>query len=750
MMTSWRLSPLFVVMLGLGCWEPEGAHVSEFNGGCVTSECHDAVEQIHYGGPALTCVDCHLGDATSLDKEEAHVTVDISFNPSTPGETYLDRPSLQELDELPLDVIQFLNPSDYRVAATSCGEGPLGGASCHGPIVESSLLMTRATLAGQLAGGAFLVGLQDKDAHYGSVQRQDDYVPAELPEGYISEVELWPESPADDADPLAAAFHPVVEQLCLSCHLGQDGHRQPGLYYSSGCNACHLPTSDSSRAETADETQDLEELGHVQTHRFTNRVPDSQCARCHISHLGRSLLAQGVRERSEPDGDEALGGPNRGVEDPEHMLPWSEDNYVPFQGLSEIYGKPYPYFIEDEDDTNEVDETPPDVHTAAGLGCIDCHNIRESHGSDAMPGRMDLELDVRCQSCRGRPGDEGPLRSESELAFTISETTPGDFGTNTQVFETRDDGSVLQLGRFTGALHPVTQITERTDAEDDDYNPRTRAGCELHAGSAERRAELKAEANALAASDPEAEAFPGLPPGFTFTIPEEESAGRVECFTCHNAWTVNCYGCHMVRDDRESYVSPLSGETRQGKASTYGMSVVADSLSMGINGRGKISPMVGTAIFFTHIDDAGDRVIDAAPVTDGDGVTGEGNVHNPVHHHTIRQEPRDCDGCHPAVDDTHEDSVVLTATGLGSGRYTFEDGEGNIHQLDRLVAVDTDGDGEEDDPTLGDLPTLVYEAWPVVSTTHIDESQTPGPLDAEAINLVLGSPVVPQRAEETE
>ncbi len=35
------------------------ASVSE---GCLLSGCHGAVEKIHHGGPALACVDCHLGD----------------------------------------------------------------------------------------------------------------------------------------------------------------------------------------------------------------------------------------------------------------------------------------------------------------------------------------------------------------------------------------------------------------------------------------------------------------------------------------------------------------------------------------------------------------------------------------------------------------------------------------------------------------------------------------------------------------
>ncbi len=718
---------------------------------CVLAECHGQVEEIHYGGPTLSCTDCHLGDGTDVTKEGAHVTVDHSFNPSTPGAHYLEDPSLKDLDDLPLDVVRFINPADYRVVDAACGTLSMGGAQCHPDIVSTSLLMNRATLSGQFAGGGFIAGTQDKGARYGVIDVVDPYVPAELPDGVVASLDALPSDVPDHVtDPVAAAFYPAYEQLCVECHLYQDGPHKPGLYYSSGCNACHIETSDSSRAETGDITQDLDELGHIKTHRFTNLIPDTQCSRCHISHLGRSLLAIGVRERSEPEGDHVIGGPNRGVEDPEHHVPWAEENYVPHQGRLEMYGKPYPYFIEDEDGTNEVDETPPDVHTAAGMGCIDCHNIREAHGDSNLAERMDEEIDVRCESCHGRPGDRAPLTSDAGLTFNRSVTSVGAFGVNEPVFVENTDGTVSQKVRFTGALHNVTQITDRTDPDHEAHNPRTRMGCELHAGSAERKAALKAEVNALAASSPETvdEAYPGLTEGFTFEVPEQETDGRLECFTCHNAWTVNCYGCHMVRDDREVYTSTITGETKRGKVSSFGLSVVADELAMGFNARERISPMVGTSIFFTHIDENGATEIDAVPLTDGYGNAGHGNLHNPTHHHTIRQAPRDCTGCHPSAEGETDEAKLATAVGLGSGRYTFLDGAGETHWLDRQVAADYDGDGELDDPTGLPLPAQVFEVQPLVNTTHTPAPEVdlgPGPLDLDAINRTLGAVVVDQR-----
>ena len=720
--------------------------------GCVTAGCHQQVEQIHYGGPQLACVDCHGGNPQATTKAGAHVTVDVSFNPSTPGSQLLDDPPMAALDALPPEVIRFINPADYRVVRATCGSSIMAGGNCHTTIAENSLLLNRATLVGTLAGGGFFAGTQDQVARYGVVATKDQWTPEILAAGAVAAVDRLPEDVPDHVtDPIARAFYPVFEQLCLECHTYRDGPKVPGRYYSSGCNACHMLTSDSSRAETADPTQDRGEPGHVQTHRLTNRITDRQCARCHISHLGRALLSQGIRERSEPEGDKLVGGPNRGVEDPEHHVPWAESNYVKYQGMRQLFGKPYPFFIEDEDGTNDVDETPPDIHTEKGLGCIDCHNIREAHGDKQMAGRMDFEIDVRCSNCHGRPGEPGPLLSDAGLAFSQAGTAVGGTGHNDEVFTTAADGTVRQLGKLSRHTHPVTQITRRTDPMDAKYNLRTRMGCELHAGTPERRAAVKAAVRAAAAADPASvpELFPGLTEGFTFPeSAEPETQGRVACFTCHNAWTLNCYGCHMVRDDREFYTSRLTGEKRRGRIASYGLSVVADALAMGFDGRGRITPMVGTSVFFTHIAENGTRPIDAAAVPTASGITGDGNVHNPVHHHTVRRQPRDCDGCHPSDTGSHDDNALLRAVGLGTGQYTFIDGDGRVHWLDRLVRADLDGDGIPDPLTPGTLPDALFAVWRAASSTHpawTPGSQEPGPLDAVTIRRVLETHVVPQR-----
>ncbi len=742
-------------LLVVSCEEPPpGVSPLPHAEGCVQAACHAGVEHIHYGGPSLSCTDCHLGNPDATTKEAAHVTVDVSFNPSTPGSTFLDDPPMPVLDALDPDVIQFLNPADYRVAMRTCGSGILGGGNCHTAITENSLLLNRATLAGSFAGGGFIAGLWDKSIRFGIAERTDPYVPPQKPAWAGEHVERPSGPPASTTDRVARDFFPVIDQLCDRCHLMRDGEHLPGLYYSSGCNGCHMLTTDDARSQTADVTQDKLERGHVAQHRFTNAIPDSQCAHCHISHLGRALLSRGVRERSEADGDTLMGGPNRGAEDPEHAVPWGKEHYVRHEGMYWLYGKPWPYFIEDEDGTNDVDETPPDIHTEKGLGCIDCHGAFEAHGDRHMAARMDYELDVRCESCHGRPGQRAALVSERGIPFLKAETSPGGLGEDEDVFVEHDDGTVTQLGKLDGKMHPVTQITSRTDPQASKFNPRTLMGCGLHAGTAAFRKKLKEWVDQVAAEDPAAVAktFPGLVEGFEFEVPDEERNGRLECYACHNRWTVNCYGCHIVRDDRETYVSRLTGQERPGKVSTYGMSVLADALALGIDAKGRIAPMVGTSIFFTHIDADGNKVVDAAPLTTAAGLGGEGNVHNPVHHHTVRRKPRDCDGCHPSATGSHDPEALLRATGLGTGRYTFVDGEGHVHWLDRQVRADFDGDGVFDEPDPSALPKHVAKVERVVGTTHTaldpDSGVEPGPLDVTAINKMLGITVVPQRPDE--
>ncbi|HEX8170518.1 MAG TPA: hypothetical protein VF824_08260 [Thermoanaerobaculia bacterium] len=90
--------------------------------GCLT--CHDGVEPMHASSAVkLGCTDCHGGDATSSDKNRAHVqpqhpeiwTRDGKRSSANPERLYTK--SMQESAEY----IKFVNPGDLRVAQETCG-----------------------------------------------------------------------------------------------------------------------------------------------------------------------------------------------------------------------------------------------------------------------------------------------------------------------------------------------------------------------------------------------------------------------------------------------------------------------------------------------------------------------------------------------------------------------------------------------------------------------------------------------------
>jgi len=513
-----------------------------------------------------------------------------------------------------------------------------------------------------------------------------------------------------------------------------------------------MVTADDGLSQTTDSTQRTDEIGHPVQHRFTNLIPDSQCNHCHHAHLNQALLSQGVSEPSNPDGDRAIGGVNRGTEENASAVVWERENYVPDEGGDgySLYGREFPYYLSRSNADEAFDDTNGDLHTTLGLGCIDCHTMTELHGGDHMVVRREFETRVRCQSCHGE-ADEAI--SAGQLPFVLAQTQVGGNAPNSQIisFDSSDEEFYL-VGKLDRDRHLLRQIANSVDDSNPRYNPRTLMGCGLHSGSAAFREHL-AELVRDADREEVAVQFPGLPPEGSLPDDVGERDGRLECFTCHNSWTPNCYGCHVVRDDRDVAENRLSGELEAGRFTSYGMSVVTDALALGFNTRGRVSPMVGTNIFFTHIDDQGEVVIDAEALRTVDGFSGDGNQHHPVHHHTVRYTPRDCQECHPRADDVAGDTEVLArAVGFGTDRYVFVDGEGRRHMLDRLVALDFDGDGEWDDPADGlpDGPALTGES--IATTTHLpisDEAAElgPGPLDVETINRVLLNRVVPQRAD---
>src|SRR5438270_4768011 len=104
--------------------------------GCVS--CHNGIEPMHISAAVkLSCVDCHGGNGTTKNKNEAHVAPrnpDIWKTTANPPRTYTAL--LRESPEF----VRFINPGDLRVAPEVCGR-------CHPSQVNAVPRSTMTTAA---------------------------------------------------------------------------------------------------------------------------------------------------------------------------------------------------------------------------------------------------------------------------------------------------------------------------------------------------------------------------------------------------------------------------------------------------------------------------------------------------------------------------------------------------------------------------------------------------------------------------
>lgn len=234
-----------------------GAHPSD--AGCL--KCHEGIENIaerpDMAMAALSCVDCHKGNANGESAEAAHKGM-------------------------------YANPADFRVVENTCGE-------CHDEIVNKSKKSLHATMAGLISGTRYPWAAQDtKDAIYATyaIEDSDGIVPAA--KGALKSLKQIPLY--DPSKPMSSTNHPADDYLkdqCLRCHLWSSGHERDGDYRGSGCIACHMVYSNEGEYEGGDKAIPKGQKDRPKLHRITNRVPEYQCIHCHnrggrtgVSYIG--------------------------------------------------------------------------------------------------------------------------------------------------------------------------------------------------------------------------------------------------------------------------------------------------------------------------------------------------------------------------------------------------------------------------------------------------------------------------------
>jgi len=210
-----------------------------------------------------------------------------------------------------------------------------------------------------------------------------------------------------------------------------------------------------------------------------------------------------------------------------------------------LYGHTPGYYFDDEDVTNDVDETPPDLHYAAGMHCADCHVGSDVHGDGRIYSSAKYQVDIGCEDCHGTVRD--PVVPGADGAFFTRSGRP-----LPQL--SLQGGRVTLTGIVDGAAHPVAQVADLLDDDGD--------------GTPAMRAAMAPDENGWSHTD------------------------SLTCDTCHTSYNQQCIGCHVSFDLRLEQVDYQTGERTpgltRGSRSTYSLDQVL--LGQGPDGRVQTYP----------------------------------------------------------------------------------------------------------------------------------------------------------------
>ncbi len=513
--------------------------------GCLT--CHVGIEEMHPGFP-LSCTDCHGGDPTATAKSKAHVA------PSSVRKAD-ERVAPRDQD---LPYVRFVNPMDLRVAESACGE-------CHGELVGHLMVSLHGTTAAHLSDGFFETGLQEgRDSRFSvfPVKAQRDVL------GSTVSSLIQPPKIDSRADPstLEAHFPDLVRKECMQCHLYSQGRAVRGRvgfdgeYRGAGCAACHVPYATDGLSDSADPTATLVEPGHPLRHEMVTAPPTEACTACHYGDASIGLHFRGLSQL--PPG--GAGGPE---------IDGTTDSLLHRS-----------FFI------NDPEMTPPDVHHASGLHCVDCHTLNGVMGDGRLLSKMEEATEISCEACHGTFEQRSELKTERGTPLK-------------HLFKKEDE--VWMRSKVTGAEHRIKQAVDVVTPGHPDY---------------------KAEA---------ARAMTG-------------SHSNVACYTCHAGWNVNFLGFHFYRNLALTQMDLLTGERTPGRVTTQEKVFTTwKSFYAGLDEKGRVAPyLTGFSTMGTVDDEDGQRVLDQVLPVTANGRSGLTMIHHQLH--STRPTARSCVECHRA------------------------------------------------------------------------------------------------------
>jgi hypothetical protein len=383
---------------------------------------------------------------------------------------------------------------------------------------------------------------------------------------------------------------------------------------------------------------------------------------------------------------------------------------VSYQGIMEFpYGSPYDAkggkqpklhtknYLFIKDDLHHQQTSRPG-NPEGGMLCQDCHTSIDMHGDGNIFGTTLAQVEIECEDCHGTPTAmpwDLPLGHGEEFQQAIG-GEPRGLTTELPAFMSfattypPEDGYLL-----TARGNPFGNVVKKGDK----VIVHSASGLDFEVPV------LKQIADADAWNTQNGKVAMGS---------VNQHLDSMECYACHADWAPQCYGCHITVDYSEGKTDVdwihnansrgENGLTADNELGTNGLTSggkVAETRSylrwetpiLGINGEGRVSPMMpGCQVITTVIDKDGNTVTEN---TIWKTPEGPGLDHAAVQPHTAGRQARSCESCH--------DNPKSMGYGIEDGRFLQGYDKGFVVDLETATGETIPGQHQFQSQPIPDL-----------------------------------------------
>ncbi len=598
------------------------------------------------------------------------------------------------------------NPNEEKEAVLAHSGAPAGGmldtfvvhsgsvwvnekicGQCHEKYVYAQFRSIMQTEAGKIQGalwgwGPVSTGYAKKYGNYdvddpdgpdpvfGTVEYKN-YTKAlmkKYPDNFPTKLEQIPQTDVDQLEENPqTAIYTYIRTDCQRCHVGVKGRDRRGDFRGMGCAACHIPYNNAGLYEGGDQTVKRDETGHAMVHSIQSSrkakvvvndmvysgIPHETCVSCHNRGKRIGVSFQGLME-----------------------FPYGSPYAADGEKQPQLHTKFYQYIKDDVHHQLKSREGNPE----GGLLCQDCHSTTSAHGNGNITGTLLANVEIECSDCHGTATQypwELPLGWGDEFGQDLANQNPR--GLTTTLLENQaafgpkyppQDGYLL-----TARGNPFGNVVRNGDK------------VIVHSDSG-----LDFEVPTLKSINL-SDKWQNRDAAYAAKIQTPGHLQKIECYGCHSSWAPQCYGCHVKVDfsgdktatdwvaagnthfadghtaeSMRGVKPPVAPGVAYGKTSENRSYLRWENPVLGINGEGRVSPIVPGCQQITTVVSPGGKLLVHNKIwrtpagTEGGGNNGQRGLDMaPAAPHTTDRQARECTSCHA--------SAKALGYGTHDGRY---------------------------------------------------------------------------------